>query len=231
MNYIIVFDLVILAVLLIFALRGMRRGLIVSLCSLLAVLVALAGASLVSNALAPTVSDWLSPKLQPSIEQAVQSIVPEEGINVELPLDSVLQAVENADLSDGLKELVIGLLEEVPALDVGFLVQDMAGAVAEKAANTISHVILFLLAFIVILLVWKLLYRTLDLVARLPVLHAANKLGGFLFGAVYGTLLLFLCAWVVRWLGSGLIPADVIEQTKLLQFFMTVNPLDYLAKL
>lgn len=230
MNYIVI-DLIILAVLLIFALRGMRRGLIVSLCSLIAVLVAFVGATLISNALTPPVSDWLEPKLQPSIESAVQSVLPEGGANMELPMDGVLQAVEDAELSEGLKDLLVGLLEEMPALNVETLTRDMAGAVAEKAANIITYVVLFLLAFVVILLVWKLLYRTLDLVTRLPVLHAANKLGGFAFGAVYGALLLFLCAWVVHWLGNGMIPADVIEQTRLLQFFMTVNPLDYLAKL
>lgn len=230
MNYIVI-DLIILAVLLIFALRGMSRGLIVSLCFLIAVLVAFVGATLVSNALTPPVSDWLAPKLQPSIESAVQSVLPEGGANLELPLDGVLQAVEEAELSEGLKELVIGLLEEMPALNVETLTRDMADAVAEKAANIITYVVLFLLAFVVILLVWKLLYRTLDLVTRLPVLNAANKLGGFVFGAAHGALLLFLLAWVVRWLGNGLIPADVIEQTRLLQFFMTINPLDYLAKL
>ena len=51
MNY-IYYDVIIAAVLLFFLWRGYRRGFVLTLCSLLAVFVALIGASILSNALA-----------------------------------------------------------------------------------------------------------------------------------------------------------------------------------
>ena len=55
-------DGLILAVLLLFALVGAHRGFILSLCGLLAVLVAFVGASFAARTLSPMVADALEPK-------------------------------------------------------------------------------------------------------------------------------------------------------------------------
>ena len=59
--------------------------------------------------------------------------------------------------------------------------------------------------------------------AHLPGLHFLNKTGGALLGLVKGCAILFLCAWVLRYLGK-VIPEETVEQTRLLKFFMTTNP-------
>lgn len=231
MSY-IVYDLVILAILVLFAFWGMRRGLILSLCSLLAVLIAFAGALLISNSWSPSVAGWLQPTLQPTVTAAVQSALPEEAAGEDLLPDDLLILLDEADLPMGLDEFLSDLREEgVPVLTTGSLAEHLAAALAGKLANAISHIGLFLLSFLLILILWHLLSRTLDLVAHLPGLHALNKWGGFVFGAFRGAVLLFICAWLIRWLWSSLIPNEAIEQSKLLRFFMTANPLDYLAKL
>ena len=60
MSYLI-FDLAILAILALFFWRGYARGLVLTLCSLLAVFVALIGASFLSNALAEPVAKAIEP--------------------------------------------------------------------------------------------------------------------------------------------------------------------------
>ena len=47
--------------------------------------------------------------------------------------------------------------------------------------------------------------------------------GGAILGLVKGCAILFLCAWVLRCLGK-VIPEETVEQTHLLKFFMTTNP-------
>lgn len=231
MSY-IVYDLVLLAILVLFALRGMHRGLILSLCSLLAVLVAVVGALLISNAWAPSVVGWVQPTLQPTVTAAVQAALPEDAANEELPQEDLLALLDEADLPMGLNEFLADLREEeVTVLTPDSLINNLAFSLAEKLANAIAHIGLFLLSFLLILILWHLLSRTLDLVAHLPGLHLLNKLGGFVFGAFRGAVLLFICAWLVRWLWNDLIPAEAIEQSRLLHVFMTVNPLDYLAKI
>ena len=231
MNY-IVYDLVILAILVLFALWGMHRGLILTLCSLVALLVAFVGASLVSNFWSPSVAGWLQPLLQPTTSSAVESALPEGTADAELPLEKLLILLDEADLPFGLDEFVSDLREEgVPVLSAGSLVESVSPSLAEKLANAIAWVGLFLISFLVILILWRLLARALNLVARLPGLHLLNKLGGIVLGVFQGMILLFICAWLVRWLWNDLIPPEAVEKSKLLHFFMTVNPLEYFSSL
>ena len=49
-------------------------------------------------------------------------------------------------------------------------------------AKTLTNIIAFVLAFIIIYLALKLILFSLDLIARLPVLHGINKTAGLLLG-------------------------------------------------
>ena len=66
-------DGLILAVLLLFALVGAHRGFILSLCGLLAVLVAFVGASFAARTLSPMVADALEPKFASAIEEQLNA--------------------------------------------------------------------------------------------------------------------------------------------------------------
>ena len=235
MSY-IVFDLIILAILISFAFHGLHRGLILSLFSLLSVLVALVGAILLSNLWSPAVAAWLQPTLQPTVTSAVENALPERAVDSVSSKNHLFLLLEDADLPFGLDKYLPDVQED-DVLDEGedatetTWIEALSATLSEKLANTIAQNGLFLLCFLLILLLWKLLARALNLVAKLPGLHTLNKLGGFLFGVLRGALVLFLCAWLIRWLWSDLIPAETIEQSKLLQFFMTFKPLDYLKKI
>lgn len=227
MNYIVI-DLILLAVLLAFALHGLRRGLILSLFSLLSILVALIGAVLLSNLWSPALSQRLQPILQPTVSSAVQSALPERLSST----DSLLGLLEDAELPFGLGNYLPEATETVPEdAEENTWVTELSDFLTEKLADSIAKNGLFLVCFLLILLVWKLLARTLNLVAALPGLNILNKLGGFVLGALRGALLLFLLAWLARWILPGRIPAEAVEQSTLLRFFMTVDPVQYLADL
>ena len=66
------------------------------------------------------------------------------------------------------------------------------------------------------------LFRSLDLVAKLPVLNSVNQLAGGAVGLAKGVLLLFIAAWLFK---DSFVPPEAVEQTYLLKFFCTVNPL------
>ena len=98
-----------------------------------------------------------------------------------------------------------------------------AAAVAASIAETVAYMLLFVAGFVIVLVAWTVFSHALDLVARLPGLHFLNKTGGALLGLVKGCAILFLCAWVIRYLGH-IIPEETVEQTTLLKFFLTTNP-------
>ena len=100
MSTYLIFDLIVLAVLILFAALGAHRGLILSLCGLIAVVVAVLGASFAARALSPLVADALEPRFAAAIEEQLNESLREQaqaGADAltpeEVPLSGVLDAL------------------------------------------------------------------------------------------------------------------------------------------
>ena len=225
-------DGLVLAVLLIFACIGARRGLILSLCGLLAFVVAFLGASFAARTLSPVVADALEPKFAAAIEEQLNETIRQQAEAGEaavlspddVPLEGVLDALREM----GFYETLINTVDRAVESGMTAVAASAAAAVAAAIAQSAAYLILFLLGFFLILLAWRLLSRALDLVARLPGLHFLNKTLGGPFGLVQGCILLFLAAWLLPFFGQVL-PRELVEQTVLLKFFMTTNPFSLVA--
>lgn len=223
-------ELIIVAVLVAFVWLGARRGLVLTLCGLMGVGVAFLGSGLAAGALAPVVADALEPRIAAVIEeqlnqsiqnaelftgQGVAATVPEE-----VPLSGVLDVLRDMGLYEGLIDSVQQAVED----GMTEVAASAAAKVASAVARSVAYRLIYSVGFVVILIVWKWVSRTLNFMARLPVLHQLNHLLGGAAGLVQGCLVLFLVAWVIQFMGS-LIPSETVEQTVLLKFFMTTNPL------
>ena len=225
-------DGLVLAVLLIFACIGARRGLILSLCGLLAFVVAFLGASFAARTLSPVVADALEPKFAAAIEEQLNESIRQQAEAGEaavlspddVPLEGVLDALREM----GFYETLINTVDRAVESNMTAVAASAAAAVAAAIAQSAAYLILFLLGFFLILLAWRLLSRALDLVARLPGLHFLNKTGGALFGLVQGCIILFVAAWLLQFFGQ-MLPRELVEQTVLLKFFMTTNPFSLLG--
>ena len=225
-------DGLVLAVLLIFACIGARRGLILSLCGLLAFVVAFLGASFAARTLSPVVADALEPKFAAAIEEQLNESIRQQAEAGEaavlspddVPLEGVLDALREM----GFYETLINTVDRAVESGMTAAAASAAAAVAAAIAQSAAYLILFLLGFFLILLAWRLLSRALDLVARLAGLHFLNKTGGALFGLVQGCIILFVAAWLLQFFGQVL-PRELVEQTVLLKFFMTTNPFSLVA--
>ena len=223
-------DLIVAAVAALFLWKGWRKGLILSLCGLLAVLVAFAGAGLAARTLSPAVGQALEPKISQLIEERLeQELAPppagEDGSAGKDPLSSVLSVLKDLGLYEGLADSLQHTVEE-----------GMAGAVSAAAsagaamAQAIAYRILFLVSFALILALWGWLSRALDLVAHLPGLHFLNKTGGAAIGLVKALLVLFLATWLLQSLGH-FVPEETVAQTTLLRALVEHNPLAALTDL
>lgn len=225
-------DGLVLAVLLIFACIGARRGLILSLCGLLAFVVAFLGASFAARTLSPVVADALEPKFAAAIEEQLNESIRQQAEAGEaavlspddVPLEGVLDALREM----GFYETLINTVDRAVESGMTAVAASAAAAVAAAIAQSAAYLILFLLGFFLILLAWRLLSRALDLVALLPGLHFLNKTGGALFGLVQGCIILFVAAWLLQFFGQ-MLPRELVEQTVLLKFFMTTTPFSLVA--
>ena len=218
----LLFDIILLVVL------AASRGLLLSLCGLVAVLVAFIGAGLLAGALSPKVADYLEPRFASAIEERLEEQItestilpdPEDAVqSADIPLTEILNILKDM----GFYQSAVDAVNQAVEQGMTEVAANAAAAVAASIAGTVAYMILFVVFFVLILIAWTLISHGLDLVAHLPGLHFLNKTGGALLGLVKGCAILFLCAWVLRYLGK-VIPEETVEQTRLLKFFMTTNP-------
>lgn len=216
-------DIILIAVLVLFAVLGAHRGFVLTLCSLLAVVVALVGANLLADTLAPKVSDAIQPKLEQSIQESLENAVrdaAQEGDGF-----SAVQALAVLKEKGGIYQWAADAIEE--ALDDGITATaaQAAAAAATAVAEQIARGLIFLIGFLLVLVVWSLLSHALDLVAKLPVLSSLNGTLGGILGFVKGLLVLYIAVWVLCDL-TGFISPETVAQTKLLLFLTQHSILD-----
>ncbi len=229
MGYLI-FDLVILAVLAVFTIRGAMRGFVLSLCSLLAVVVAFVGAGVLARTLSPVVAQALEPKFSAAIEAQLEETIHASRGDAsaaleELPLSGVLELLREMGLYDSLIDKVDRAVEDG-------LTHAAAGAAAKVAAalaQSAAYQIIFAVSFFLLLIAWQIVSRALDLVARLPGLETLNKSMGALFGLLQAWIVVCILAWLLRF--GNLVDQETVQQTVLLRFFMEFSPLALLGSL
>lgn len=199
-NYI--FDIIIVALLALFAWRGASRGLILSLCGLAAVFVAFFAAQFVSQRFCAPVGNII----RPVIIQTIQGAGAEPVVNPESPeagytADELLASIQEKGLFEGFSDF----LEQGVADDtVGHGPLSPMDALAGYLARAIARALLFAIVYFGVLLAWFLLSHAMDIAFKLPILAEVNLAGGLLVGLVKGALL----SVVLVWLGqlAGVIP-------------------------
>ncbi|MCI8477213.1 MAG: CvpA family protein [Oscillospiraceae bacterium] len=222
----LIYDLVIVLLLAAFLLHGAKKGLVYMLLGVLAVFVSTAGARVVANTLSPMVAEALEPKLATVIEEQLEEQLQGTGLTTgqklppDLPIQTVLDALKELGIYSGIADTVGKAVEQGMITTAA----SAAAAAAAAAAQSVASSLIFSISFFLIMILWKTFSRTMNLVARLPVVRTFNKTGGAALGLLIGCAVFFVVGWIVRFLGN-IIPEDAIQQTYLLRFFLTENPI------
>jgi uncharacterized membrane protein required for colicin V production len=203
----LILDLVILAVLVYSVVMGARRGFILTLCSLLAVVLALAGGWYAAN-------HWSQP-LQETLEPVLaQKLTDQMTANQTLTAGDDDSSPLLGNYSQAIQEQLASSAQNIQTATANQLAESLSGLLAKS--------ILFLVGFVVVLVVWHLLCRLLNLVARLPGLRTLNKGLGGLVGLIRGILLLMVARWALCDL-LGWIPASVIAESRVLPMLSSLS--------
>lgn len=104
--------------------------------------------------------------------------------------------------------------------DLSSLAGEWVAAAAEELIHTIAYGILFLAAFLVLLLVLKLFVGATDLLLRLPVLHQCNQLLGAVVGLALGALVVWIAVrlclafgwWVTQEMVEGSLLLGLLDR-------------------
>lgn len=197
------YDIIIVLILAFFAWRGAKKGLILSLCALVGIVLAFFGARFVSTQFYAPVADIIEPPIYQSILGLETENQEEAAINAAdtYSLDELLDMIKNSDLYDGLMNFLEDAVDSEAVTGEG---NAAAKAVSGYLSEVIAKAALFAITFLVIVFVWFLLSHLLDLTFKLPGLAALNLVGGLVLGLVKAVLLVVVLVWIAQI--CGLIP-------------------------
>ena len=222
MSISLIFDIAIAAILLLSLIIGGSRGFVRSLLSVVILVAALLGSSIVANVLADPVTEWVTPRVEQSILDRLTDGHSEEAV-------SAAAASDNAALSQLVDfDAITGIARKAmdSAVEAG---KNMLEGAVTGMIRSLVYAILFLLSFLLLTLLLKLITSPLHLAARAPVLSTLNRLAGAALGLCIGVLVMFAAASVVQW--TGLVDQTTLRQTYLLQYFTQHSPMDIIAML
>jgi len=230
-----VLDLAAIAILVFCAWRGKSKGFILTAFSLLAVIVALIGASILSNLLSEPVGNLIEPFISQQLQRLLEEL-PEFG-NLQLSIPSpsfdgnenlILQEIET------ILETALTAVNDSPllayltnSLNTAFsngtltILTSAAASISAFLARQLARAALFFFSFILILVIWWLLSRVLNLAFKLPILRGLNEIGGLVLGLANGVLLLLVACWAL--ISLGVIHIDVVSRTYLLSIFLNFH--------
>lgn len=220
----LLFDIVIVLLLVLFAWRGAARGLVLSLCGLAAVFVAFFAAQIVSDLFCAPVAGIIRPVITQSIEEAVKGLGDlavggeESGYTVSDLLDYLKENEKFQGFADYVKQAVPSNIRGQGS---------PLSTLADYLSKGIAKIVLFAIVFIGVQIAWFLASHMLDLAFKLPILAEVNLAGGLAFGLIKGVLLIIVLVWLGQ--VSGVVPAE--PDTPILSLFTVKGLSELLAKL
>jgi uncharacterized membrane protein required for colicin V production len=195
----LVIDLLVLGVIAFFALRGLKKGLVMAVAGAVIFIVALVGAWMAVGAFSPRVQTFVEPMISGWVESRAVERIPAGA-------DGGLGGVTDTMVYDALRMFGLGenLAQQFAENVSGQVTQAGQGVVyaitAALAAN-IARMLTFVIAFALITVVLHFAARLLDTIAKLPVLNTFNKLGGLAGGVLQGAVVVWLVVFCLRFVG------------------------------
>ena len=227
----VLIDIVLLLIIALCIWGGYKKGLIMGVGGILAILIAVYGGMLVSGAYSNEVVTAFQPFVSGYVESQVQE-----------------QARADLGLADDERSLA-DLFEEDPTLQEKYMkacyeefgiysrtadkltnetmdYMESEEVSAEDAVCTVlcqklTYALFFLLAFILILIILTVLGNIPNLTYKIPNMDTLNNVGGLVAGIVRGVLLCSVLVWALKFMGIFL--GDALSHTLLARLLLNLN--------
>ena len=227
-----VIDLVLLAIIIISIWSGYKKGLIMGIAALLAAIISLYGASLVSQAysyevvpvLRPFVSGYIQNRMENEVLEDLgiddTSLSVEDGLSGDPSLrhDFCAACYASTGIYADAADQMATEAEEYAAAN-GATIQE---SVVEVFCIRAAYVAGVALVFIVFLIALTALGNIPNLSFKIPNMDTLNDAGGAVMGLVNGMVYCILLCWALRFLGL-VIGRDTLENTILAKFFISID--------
>ncbi|MBQ3403956.1 MAG: CvpA family protein [Oscillospiraceae bacterium] len=219
-----VLDIILVCIIVYCAIRGWQKGFLISLCGIVAVIIAIVGGNIAAKVYCNEFVGLIDPFTTGITEKLVLTVtgdVPPGEEGARFPLTNSerkdVYTVCNAAMREfGLPEDVADEIARTVAEDNDTVNEAMGVALAEQLTQRFAYLAVFTVAFVIILLVLSVVGSILDLRLELPKLRTANNISGAVLGAVKGLLIVMVIALICRYV-VFVLGIDTVEKTTLLE--------------
>ena len=231
----ILLDILLIAPILFCGWQGYKRGIIGGVLAIVFILVAVWGANLVSTAYSDEFTTMFRPFVSGYLDrveiEAVEEIVPfdQQHLSTEdlLRLDNTLEPelAEQVFLEMGVYETrTEKLTDRYFEYRDQYYYRTVNHALTNVIVYAFSFLLVFTIAFLLILIGFTVAYNIIPFTFRLPGLKLVEGIGGGVLGVGQGLLLVFMLAWLLGYVGL-ILPEDLLERSGVISFFVRNNPM------
>ena len=231
----LIIHLILLLILLLCAWSGWKRGLILGVGSLLALVISVYSADLLSTTYSYEVLDALRPFASGYLETTINNKVrPEYNIvgaaASSLSVEDYLAAhPEDAEgfcqsafehmgiYKETARSMASSSLSYAESQEVS-----VNAAMTEVLCRSVAYAVGFLLAFLLILILLTVVGNLSNLTFKIPGMDALNDVGGLITGLVQGAFFCVLIVWVMKFTGI-LLPQEKIAESGVLAWVMRAD--------
>ena len=216
----IIIDLILVAIIAFCVWNGYRKGFIMGISGILALIVAFYGAQIVADTYSQEFNSMLKPFISGIVDSAVATVQEDDEAQYD---DGDVYGITYDALGN------IGVLKtaaEDIAQEISDRVERTGQTMREEIVNVlcskIAYVLTAVIVFLLILIVFTVIANLLNLAFKLPGLEFINETLGALFGFAKGAIIIVAIAWLMRYLGV-LVDEDIVNKTLLLEWLMEHN--------
>lgn len=213
---------------------GYRKGFVLGICGILAIVISFYGANLIAD----TYYEEFTPILEPFVGGLVDVSVDKTlnpSKNDEEDPDSFFsytgetntkEAVYTVTLMSlgrfGLSESAAKPIADIMATQLSEIGPTFRTALTSRLCNTLTKALAFTIVFLLFIIVFTVAANLLNLKLTVPGLDLVNNLIGAGVGFVKAWFIVSLIAWIMRYAGV-LFFAEAAQKTWILKFFMNHN--------
>ncbi len=235
-----IINLVLIAILVICAWQGYKKGIIMGIIQVLVIILSLYGAQLLSDTysyevipvLRPFVSGYMETQVEENTYQAFGYVADPLTGQYDAPYSSTDLLLSRPEMretviSDTYKSLGIydAMAQTLTGRTMDYIQQNNASvssAIVTVACQSVTWYAGFLLAFIILFAILTVIVNLPNLSFKIPYVGIVNDIGGVLIGLFVGALFCSVVVWVFQFAGLVL-PEQSLRATGLAAYFLDKN--------
>ena len=220
-------DLAVIAIIAFCSWRGYSNGLIRGVFGIVALIVSLFLASVISTAYSGEFQEMLNPFIGGIVESALVEVIEEDAMH------------SLSDYGDEVDTFITSYsavrkigLPESPAIRIAEMTTEDSGSgrtptgfladlISDKLSSVLAFVAVFGVAFILIAIVFAVAGNLIGVVFSLPGLKIIDSVTGAALGFIKGFIIVLALTTIVRY--AGILAAETLEGTSVLKYFVNNN--------